>query len=102
MSRSIKQTVSYIQKAIIECWESQKLLEEDSSEYKALDHQISAYQDVYKFLTDEEFDGEDEDDEVAVGTDQESEQLPGSVLKKQDEDPDESEDGDEDEAKRDH
>jgi hypothetical protein len=89
MSKSIKKTVTHIQRLINECWDAQALLSDDDPDYIALDNQIKAYQDVHVFLTDGEFDGEFSPDESESGLE------PGEVLVKH-EDADEDDEDDED------
>ena len=88
-SRSVKKTISHVQKRINECWESQALLADEDPEYAALDEQIKAYQDVHVFLTDEEFDGEFDED--ADSSTAEPDQEPEEVLVKDETDEDDEE-----------
>lgn len=54
----------YLERAIQDCWDSQRaLLDEDSIEYREIEFQIAAYQDVYSYLTGDEFTGEDDNED---------------------------------------
>jgi hypothetical protein len=75
-----KQTIDYVQKAIQDCWESQGLLDPEDPEFKELDQQLIAYQDVHVHLTGEEFAGDDvQDDETPT-----EEEEPDKVLEEND------------------
>jgi hypothetical protein len=89
-AKSVKSTLSYIQQAIRDCWEAQANLDDDDDEFKSLDSQIKAYQDLHTYLTDEEY--VDGSDDVAI-TDEPT-QEPEEVLEANEdseEEPDEDE-----------
>jgi hypothetical protein len=57
-AHAVSQAIAYAQKCIHECWEAQAELDDESPEHHDLDEQIKAYQDIHRFLTGDEFDGE--------------------------------------------
>lgn len=92
-AKSVKSTLAYIQQAIRDCWEAQANLDEDDEEFKSLNSQIKAYQDLHTYLTDEEY--VDGSDDVAI-TDEPT-QEPEEVLEAH-EDAETEEDDDEDDT----
>lgn len=91
-AHSVKKIVAYIQRCIQECWQAQASLDEEEPDFKTLDSQIQAYQDIHTHITGEEFDGELSPDD---GGETEVDETEKVVLESESTDDDDDDDTDE-------